>query len=93
LVKIAVSGHENTIAIFKKCAGIHKLPIAVDNEPRIILDDGRDREALGESFRERASPNVNCKMTSARERIEPHVTEGLREKTARVIANKQNRCF
>ncbi len=91
LVQIAITRHENAVTVFEKCAGIHELPIAVDDEPRIVVQHRGHAETGSEGLRQRSGANINGEMAAPGERIEAHVAKRFWKPAARVVADQQDR--
>jgi hypothetical protein len=89
LVQIAIARHEDAIAVFQECTGIHELSIAVDNKARVVVNNSGDTKTFRQRFGDRPGTNIDRQVTTSRERVEPHITEGPWETVARMVAHEQ----
>ena len=91
LVQVAVARHQDAVPVLEERPRIHELAVAVHDETRVILDDGRHFEASGQLLRKRTRTDVDSEVTAACKRVEPHVPEGRREAATGVVADQQDR--
>ncbi len=88
LAQVVVAGDEDAVAEHEKRAGVEQLAVAVDDESRVLGENRRHAEALGQPFRQGAGADVDGEVAAACERIETHVAECFREAAAGVIAHQ-----
>ena len=84
-----VAGHELAVADGQEGGRVAGLAVAVDDQARIVRQDGRRIEHAGESTRDLPGPDVAGDVPPQGEPIETQVLELARNPAAGVVADQQ----
>ena len=91
LAQAAITGNYNTVTKLQKRAGIQQVAVAIDNEPRVVREDGSGTETLCQLAGQRSRADIQREMTAQRQRIQSHVTKRAWNLPAGVVADEEQR--